>query len=179
MAELKESFEKRFLNVQQGLLSLELAKDKNVKAGARSFKYLPLNKIIGALTPLMKENELIYSFTTETEGGIVNLVLKIIDSNSDKKIEGAIPLINSTTQHDPAQAQGSGLTYARRYLLEMVFGLVGDVSLDPDENFDKVIPQKTTQPPEQTPPKKEETFAPLEENKKDIAVGDIDLTFDF
>lgn len=158
MAEEKKSFLQRFYEAKNEIAEKELSKNK---AGGMGFKYLPLNELLGSIQPVMKKQKLILSFDITTNGTDDYMTAIIFDSLSDNKHFARCKMVPSSTQRDPAQANGSGITYSRRYALEMLFGLVGDIKLDPDEST-----------PVKEEPKKEKKEA------KSVSV-DLDLDLDF
>ena len=91
-------------------------------------KYVPLDKLHEAVLPLLTKHGLTWTtrpgFTIVDDKQIVpTLVYTLHHVASDKAITGEMLLLLS--KQDP-QGQGSGITYARRYSLMAVLGLVAD-----------------------------------------------------
>lgn len=87
-------------------------------------KYVPLDAVHEAVMPLLNENELIWITTPGvTEGGSPVLHYTLLHVPSNESLGGTMALLPSKV--DP-QGQGSAITYARRYSLMAVLGLVAD-----------------------------------------------------
>jgi len=86
--------------------------------------YLTLEKLMDKVLPIFQRHELLLiqypSFGGGAGGEIGSLITEIFDG--DKKIFGCEMLL-ATKSQDP-QAQGSAITYARRYALMAILGIV-------------------------------------------------------
>lgn len=84
-------------------------------------KYADLEACVGALRDPLHENGLSYSQTTRvTEQGTV--LVTTLMHKSGQWIKGELPL--SAKEANNPQAQGSAISYARRYALSAITGLV-------------------------------------------------------
>src|SRR5258708_4322710 len=96
-------------------------------------KYVTLDNILGAIKQPLKEAGLTYiqmpSNLTSPMGSIPALMTKLIDVESGEEIMCITPII--LAKQDP-QAQGSAITYMRRYALTAMLGL--NTETDDDAN---------------------------------------------
>jgi hypothetical protein len=87
-------------------------------------KYLTLDKLVTEITPTLNKHGLVFvSYPTTIEGGEPALTYELIHAASKDSIQGTVRLL--PVKMDP-QAQGSAITYARRYVMMAVLGLVAD-----------------------------------------------------
>lgn len=130
-------------NIQLALLYVQselpkLKKDKN-NPFFKS-KYVPLEQVIEVVLPILNKHGIVLVQTPTTLGGQPALKT-ILWHVSDEKVEDTM-LLSSKTPNDP-QAQGSAITYARRYALMSLLGLIGDEDDDgnrasqPAKSFNK------------------------------------------
>ena len=107
----------------------KVAKDKTAKVptksgGSYSYSYADLADIAAAAYPLLSKHGL--SFTCLPEVDPPRMTLRgVLLHISGERIEGVLPLTGSTPQEI-----GSSLTYARRYMLGCLTGIVTDVDDD-------------------------------------------------
>ena len=96
-------------------------KDKTANAGKYHYNYSDLAQVLSIVKPALTNNGLGLIQYAEYEEGIPYLVTAVFDE------EELVPL-SKRRMHDytDAQAQGSGLTYTRRYELLTVFGLAAE-----------------------------------------------------
>jgi hypothetical protein len=79
--------------------------------------------VIAAVRPVLNKHGLVYAqFPTNLDGAPA-LETMLIHAESGEDIAAVMPLV--LTKNDP-QGYGSALTYARRYALLSILGLVGD-----------------------------------------------------
>ena len=98
-------------------------------------KYADLNSVREACIPLLNENGIIVlQPTVHIEGK--NFVKTILYHTSGESIEGLTEIIFA--KQNDAQAQGSGITYARRYGLQSLVNIGAD---DDDGNIASKQPQ--------------------------------------
>ena len=90
-------------------------------------KYVPLDAVIDAVAPALRDHKIVIMQQTDTEEGRTVLITKLIHE-SGEWIAGRYPV--HPIKSDP-QAEGSALTYARRYAL---MALVGIAPEDDDGN---------------------------------------------
>lgn len=105
-------------------------------------KFTPLDTIVETVGPLLAKHGLTWStFPTRDEHGPA-LRYVLGHATSGETIEDTMPLLLS--KQDP-QAQGSAITYARRYSICSVLNLVADE--DEDGNAARKTPAKAAAPP--------------------------------
>ena len=105
------------LAFQKDAQGLKLGKDAEGQAGSRKYKYLTLHTLHEAVMPLLTKHGLVWITKPEHDGLVYRL-----KHTSGQEIEGGMPLHGV---HD-MQTLGSAITYARRYALVSVLGLVAD-----------------------------------------------------
>lgn len=93
-------------------------------------KYASLDSILESIKEPLKSANLIFS-QMPLEGGKLKTVL--VETESGESIESTMDIL--LTKHDP-QAQGSALTYARRYALSSILG----ISTDEDDDGNASTP---------------------------------------
>ena len=99
-------------------------------------KFASLGNVVSAVRPVLNKHGLVYAqFPTNIDGAPA-LETMLIHAESGEDIAAVTPLI--LAKSDP-QGYGSALTYARRYALLSILGLVGDE--DDDANAAQPEPQ--------------------------------------
>ena len=139
LAEALVAFQKEMPTVHKG----KTANVPTKTGGSYKYTYADLADVMAAAAPILTQHGL--SFTTRprrVEGGAYELVglLRHVSGEAD---EGALPIYGRTPQEI-----GSSLTYARRYLLGCLTGIVTD-----DDDDGATAPAERTRrqkPPEQT-----------------------------
>ncbi len=102
--------------------------DSSVKYGATNFKYASLGHILDTIKPELLKNGLILTQTATPDG---SEMITSIQHISGEVIESRVPMARDTsTGHSGPQAQGSALTYARRYGIVTALCLVADTDDD-------------------------------------------------
>lgn len=98
-----------------------VSKNKTASAGKYSYKYVDIAQIHEYLESI---NASYYQYTERIDGDDYIMTVKIINGEEQKPLRGA-RVVQATLMgvQNPAQQQGSALTYARRYSLLMAFGL--------------------------------------------------------
>lgn len=96
-----------------------LLKDGRGQYGA----YLTLGNLVDAVVPLLHEQGVTVVQIPRLADGQPALYTQLMHAASDSCIEGTMPLMSA--QANPQQ-QGSAITYARRYALASMLGLVAD-----------------------------------------------------
>ncbi len=112
------------LKVQEKVPELSLGKDaKGQVAGNRSYRYLTLEKLMDATIPLLNRNGLLWVTlpVSRPEGPVLHY--RLIHASSGEEIAGEMPLL---IDKENSQGFGSAQTYARRYSLCAVLGIVAD-----------------------------------------------------
>lgn len=108
-------------------------------------KYAPLNEIWARVIPVLNSVGLVYYETTEVWGELGTILVgHVADADSGEEIVGKYPVVADSQK---AQALGSGLTYARRYLITTMLGIVFDD--DDDGNAASGMADKQGPPPRQ------------------------------
>lgn len=93
-------------------------------------RFVPLEEVHEAIIPILNTNGLVWTTCPgHTENGSPVLDYSLIHASTGEKVSGSMALLPAKA--DP-QGQGSAITYARRYALMAVLGLVAD--LDDDGN---------------------------------------------
>lgn len=95
-----------------------VTKGRTANTGSYSYTYADLASVTDAVVPLLVKNDLAFSVTPrQTPNGYeaVGVLLHV----SGETLEGALPLWGNNPQQI-----GSALTYARRYLLGVLTGVV-------------------------------------------------------
>lgn len=118
------------LALAQGEIKAAIKESENpaFKAGGKTSKYADLTSIWDAAREPLTKNGLSVVQTTDFDAGEVWLKT-ILLHKSGETIEGRYPL-RPTTQNP--QGYGSAITYARRYCLAAMVGIVADADDDGD-----------------------------------------------
>lgn len=98
------------------------------QVGPRSYKYADLADIMAAIQPLLTQHGLVYVVQPRQadRGDHYEIVGRLIHAASGDELEASLPLTGGISP----QQIGAALTYARRYLLSCLTGLITDE--DPD-----------------------------------------------
>ena len=98
-----------------------VGKNKTAQVGKYSYQYVDIAQIHEYLQSI---NARYYQFIERTDGDDYIMTVRIIDGKEMPPLRGC-RVVNATLNGvvNPAQEQGSALTYARRYSLLMAFGL--------------------------------------------------------
>jgi hypothetical protein len=130
------SLNSALLDAQRAMPSLQ--RDKiNPHFGA---SYLSLEGLMGSILPVLNENGMVLTqLTTTLDDGSGGLTTRLTHVETGETIESTMPLIMDKQN---AQAQGSAITYARRYSLMALLGLVADE--DDDGNAASPAREKKT-----------------------------------
>jgi hypothetical protein len=112
-----------------------VAKDKTAKVptkagGSYEYKYADLSTIWDSIRGIMADNELSVVQSPTSQTGEQALTTLIIHS-SGEWVEDTMKL---TIVQDSPQGQGSAITYARRYMLCAMLGIVADDDTDAREH---------------------------------------------
>lgn len=121
------------LAVQAAAPTLEKDRAVTVKTktgGEYTYSYTPLDSIVEKVGPLMHENGLVWICKPSWREGLgPTLKYKLAHAPSGESEEDEMPLM-LPDEDVGAQEQGSAITYARRYALVSVLGLVADADDD-------------------------------------------------
>ena len=98
-----------------------VSKNKTASAGKYSYKYVDIAQIHDYLESI---NASYYQYVERIDGDDYIMTVRIINGEEKPPLMGA-RVVQATLMgvQNPAQQQGSALTYARRYSLLMAFGL--------------------------------------------------------
>jgi len=108
------------------------------KAG-NNYKYASLDNIVEKITPLLKENELGFTHTFDTSMDGVDIICTVFSTKEGvEPIHSRLSLPKETPKLNRegkeiltvSQLQGVAITYARRYTLTAILGLVTDEDTD-------------------------------------------------
>jgi hypothetical protein len=101
------------------------------QSGSRVYNYSTLADVWAACRPLLHANGLAVTQTMQRDGAVVTTLLH----TSGEWISGELLL---TPEVDNAQGRGSAITYARRYSLAAILGIVSD---DDDDGAGAIAPR--------------------------------------
>ena len=120
---------------QKDIPTLKLGKDSSGQiAGRRDYKYLSLDKLMAEVLPLLNKHGLVWMTHPTKETGEPSLRYTLIHPASGEREGDILPLMLDKAN---SQGLGSAITYARRYALTAVLGIV------PDEDDDGAAASKT------------------------------------
>ncbi len=111
----------RFVSVQQNLPNV--GKDGKGNYGS----YMKLEDLNPALLRVLNENNFVWVTLPSSKDGVRTLKYMLVDAINGGSVDGEMELI---MDKDTPQAQGSAITYARRYALTAMTGLVADMDDD-------------------------------------------------
>lgn len=110
-------------------------------------RYISLESLMGEVMPLLTKHGLVWITKPCRDENGPALTYKLIHAVSGELEQGTMPLM--LAKSDP-QGQGSALTYARRYSLMAVLGLVADEDDDGNHATAQARAQPTARPAQQT-----------------------------
>lgn len=122
MTEIKQTLAAAMFDVQQKVDTI--AKKDEADAGSYKYKYAGMPQIWEAIKPLLKEQQLLVMQSPTTSDGSVSgdyLETTITFIPTGESITRTMRLVSS--RQDP-QGMGAAITYARRYMLSAMFGLI-------------------------------------------------------
>lgn len=132
MADSKQFDWERFAQVQAEL-------PKVGKEGQGNYgSYMKLEDMNPAILKVLNKHGFVWITMPSVANGSRTLQYRLVDTKSGQSIDGEMDLVMA---QDSPQAQGSALTYARRYSLAAVVGLVADMD-DDGEQAESVAQQK-------------------------------------
>jgi hypothetical protein len=121
-------------------------------------KYVPLEELMSQVLPILNKYNFVLLQKPTTLDGEPALKYQIIHT-SGEIIEDVMPLLSKNP--DP-QGQGSAITYARRYSLMSLLGIVADQDDDGNQGTPRATGQPTVTAPSASPRK------PVSENQKTL-----------
>lgn len=120
-------------------------------------RYMTLTAVWDAIRKPLSDNGLSVVQVTEADDGAVMLLTRLMHS-SGQYIEATYPVIGSDAKGvNAAQAAGSALTYARRYSLTSMIGVVAD---EDDDGASATGKQQAKPAPKQAPAQPQRQPAP-------------------
>lgn len=126
-------------NIAKALLEAQKEMGNAIKDSANPFfksKYADLNSIREACMPSLNKHGIVVLQPIVHENG-KNFVKTVLLHESGETFESLTEIVYSKI--NDAQAQGSGITYARRYGLQSIINVGAE---DDDGNSASVVPQK-------------------------------------
>lgn len=124
-----------------------LIKNAKGQVGTRVYKYLSLDELMEQILPVLHENDFVLMQPVNIdEAGRTVLDTILVHTKTGVNITSRMPL--NPVKDDP-QSVGSAITYARRYSLMPLLGLVADDDDDGSEASRPAAP-KMAQPPDKT-----------------------------
>lgn len=93
-------------------------------------KYVPLDAILEAVLPILNEEGIVVVQSPTTVDGQPGLSTMLLHAESGQSLTGSMLLV---MDKDTPQGQGSGITYARRYALQGMLGLIADQDDDAEQ----------------------------------------------
>ena len=100
-----------------------LVKDSDGQVGPRKYRYLSLNKLMETLLPELNRRGVVLIQTPTVVEGQPALLTELLHIESFTRVGETMLLMSSDAT---PQQQGSAITYARRYALTSILGLVAD-----------------------------------------------------
>ena len=125
-------------------MSTKITKNQTASVGKYSYQYVDIAQIHEYLEA---NNMSYYQYVDRIDGDDYIMTVKIIDGEEKPALRGA-RVVDATLigVNNPAQQQGSALTYARRYSLLMAFGLATEdddaQSLSTEKEDKKATPKQ-------------------------------------
>lgn len=130
--------EEKTMERENAKLNTKVKRNQTAKVGEKySYKYVDIAQI----HEYLEENNMrYYQYIDRIDGDDYIMTVKIIDGKELPAIRGA-RVVDATLigVNNPAQQQGSALTYARRYSLLMAFGLATEDDDAQSLSTDKVV----------------------------------------
>lgn len=125
-------------------MKTKVTKNQTASVGKYSYKYVDIAQIHEYLEA---NNMSYYQYIDRIDGDDYIMTVKIINGEEKRALRGA-RVVDATLigVNNPAQQQGSALTYARRYSLLMAFGLATEdddaQSLSTEKEDKKATPKQ-------------------------------------
>lgn len=130
-AELRETFRTGKNTLVEALFAVQSNAPKLQKDSINPHfknKYISLEDLMGQILPLLADNKLLLiQSPTQGDQGEPTLTTTIIHVPTGDVLESTMALV---LDRENPQGQGSAITYARRYSLMAILGLVADVDDD-------------------------------------------------
>lgn len=140
-----KSLNEAILAFQSEQLSLE--KDSTNPAFGRGSKYISLDAALPKIIEKLNALGVIVTQCPSHIEGAPSLTTRLTHVASGDELETTMPLI---LDKNTAQGQGSGITYARRYCLLPMLGLVAETDDDGNKASEKEVEVVNRRAPRQT-----------------------------
>ena len=156
--ENKLTFHQKLVKAQNEIIKME----KDAKNGFQNYKYVTIGAILLEMKPIFEKYELSISYLQDKEKATVqsykytttkgveklgwyatSFMEVVVSDGVESKVIASSIIVGDN--EDPAKAIGSMITYGRRYLLECVLNITGDMNLDPDAMDTSKAPAKKNQ----------------------------------
>jgi len=115
-------------------------KGKTADTGKYKYKYADIADVTEAVMPLLSKHGLSFSVTPRAAENGYEIAGTLMHESQSGIVQGALPLFGRTSQEI-----GSSITYARRYLLGCLTGMVTDE--DEDGNMASTTTERVTRQP--------------------------------
>lgn len=133
----------KFLELQKAI------SDHSFKKGAVNpffkSKYMTLDEIMCTILPILNNLGLVITQCTAVHNGKQTLVTDVFNADDANERLTSVYLLSPKNENDP-QAMGGALTYARRYALCSMLGIVADVDDDGNQASKKPISKPVSKP---------------------------------
>lgn len=135
------------MNVYQAVSEIQANPPALIKDGRGQYgSYLTLGNLFDAIIPMLAERDVTLVQVVSQVDGAPALTTNLIDSEGTA-IGGTMLLMSEALS---PQKQGSAITYARRYALCAILGIVPDDDDDGQSATDAVPVRRTVEVPAQT-----------------------------
>ncbi len=108
-------------------------------------KYMTLDEIMCAILPILNDLGLVITQCTAVSDGKQTLVTEVFNADDPNERLTSAYLLSPKSENDP-QAMGGALTYARRYALCSMLGIVADVDDDGNQASKKPTSKPVSKP---------------------------------
>lgn len=112
-------------------------------------KYVPLDKILETVLPILNDEGIALVQSPAVLDGQPALTTTLLHADSGQSVTGTMLLV---MDKDTPQGQGSGITYARRYALQSMLGLMADTDDDAESANVSAAPVRRRRAPATTLP---------------------------
>ena len=132
-----------FKCVKDAITSIPKNKKVCNERGQVVYSYASFDDIVNTVLPVLSKHNFIYRFESETydDKVVVSFVLEH-KTGIQQKASFSIPLEQDNVRMSKAQLIGSALTYAKRYVMSLVLGLVTEDDTDNNIRPDYYIMDK-------------------------------------
>lgn len=131
------------LNVQNDLGKVTKNAENHAFSKTKPFKYISLDNLRESLQPHLKENDLIFTITSDTKDGVSGFTWRLSHVSSGEFYMG---FATANAKGNTPQDYGSAQTYLNRYILVGLFGVQTDE--DDDGNRASLSPSLIINSPE-------------------------------